>query len=93
MNQKEYQTSGAGTSQCERILARLREARGQEVSGLELARIGSDSGPHGYCMVHSRIADLRKRQHDIPPARTQKVNGRMHSFYRLNEAPSQEAAA
>jgi len=81
--QTEYHASGTGTSQCDLILARLRRSRGCEVSMPELAKVGS--GGEGFCMVHSRIADLRKRGHDIPPARLKKVDGKMHSFYRLIE--------
>lgn len=82
MNQIEYQATTAGTSQCSRILARLTQAQGGEVPMPELAAIGSGV-PGGFCMVHSRIADLRAEGHNIPPARTQKISGVMHSFYRL----------
>ena len=81
--QAEFQAQGTGLSQCDLILSRLRQARGGEVAMPELAKAGA--GGSGFCMVHSRIADLRKRGHDIPPARTHKVDGKMHSFYRLNE--------
>lgn len=81
---KEPINTNAGASQCDRILARLREARGAEVPMPELARIGAGNAD-GFCMVHSRIADLRRLGHDIPPARVKRSAGRMHSFYRLKE--------
>ena len=82
ISQTEYTASGAGLSQCDRILAALEAAHGKEVSMVELAHAGSDA-PGGWCMVHSRIADLRKRGHDIPAARLEKVGRQMHSFYKL----------
>lgn len=81
-----------GGTQCLRILNRLRQARGAEVSMPELARIGAANG-EGFCMVHSRIADLRKLGHDIPPARTHRVEGKVHSFYRLIEMQTKQEAA
>lgn len=84
MNQSTYISEQIGGTQCLRILNRLRAARGLEVSMPELARIGSGNDG-GFCMVHSRIADLRKLGHDIPPARTHRVDGKVHSFYRLIE--------
>jgi hypothetical protein len=51
-------------SQSDRILARLQATPNQFVAMPELARIGSDK-PTGFCMVHSRIADLRRAGHDV----------------------------
>lgn len=82
MNQTQYHDSGTGDSQCDRILQRLLETRGQEVAMPELARIGAGQ-EHGFCMVHSRIADLRARGWNIPKARVEKRDRQMHSFYRL----------
>ena len=82
MTQTEFQLTGVGDSQCARILAGLRAAAGSWVAMPELSSAGN---PGGFCMVHSRIADLRHDGHNIPPARTEKVDGQIHSFYRLIE--------
>lgn len=63
-------------SQCKRILARLSERKGKWVAMPELMRIGK-CGP-----VHSRIADLRRKGHEIENDVIQ--DGRVkHSFYKL----------
>jgi len=82
MNQAEFEKAAAGKTQNDRVLARLLQANGDEVPMPELAHAGA-ANDHGFCMVHSRIADLRKRGHCIPPARVAKADGQMHSFYRL----------
>lgn len=51
-------------SQTARILIRLRQTPGEWVPMPELARIGSGK-PNGFCMVHSRIADLRRAGYEI----------------------------
>lgn len=88
LTQAEFTSVRGGHSQADRILARLRDARGAEVPMPELALIGSGH-PNGFCMVHSRIADLRKRGHNIPPATVKRsFDGQMLSFYRLIENQS-----
>jgi hypothetical protein len=77
-DQQLHRASGGGDTQADRILARLRETPGEWVPMPELARIGSGK-LHGYCMVHSRVADLRKRGHDI------EQRGGCESEYRLRE--------
>jgi hypothetical protein len=76
MNQTEHAATGAGLSQCDRILAELESKRGHWVPMPDLARIA------GCFAVHSRIADLRKRGHRIESM--QDRHGRkVWSFYRL----------
>lgn len=68
--QRLFTARGGGGSQADRILARLQTAAGAWVPMPELAAVGSGS-PHGFCMVHSRVADLRKRgltiEQRVPP--------------------------
>ncbi|NBW20942.1 MAG: hypothetical protein EBR82_74575 [Caulobacteraceae bacterium] len=76
MNQTEHAATGAGLSQCDRILAALESKRGHWVAMPDLARIAG-----GYA-VHSRIAELRTRGHRIESM--QERRGRkVWSFYRL----------
>jgi hypothetical protein len=83
MLQLDFIRTSLATSQCQRILERLRAANGDEVNMAELARAGAGD-PNGWCMVHSRIADLRKHGLNIPKARVERQpDGAMHSFYRL----------
>jgi hypothetical protein len=68
----------AGTvTQCEIILARLEQARGAWVPMVELAAEAS------CYAVHSRIADLRRRGHRIPPPRQTRVGRACHTEYQL----------
>lgn len=78
MNQQLYEATGAGLSQADRILAKLREAAGGWVQMPQLVQAS------GAYAVHSRIADLRKRGLRIEQ---ESVNrGRLvFSFYRLQE--------
>jgi hypothetical protein len=48
-----------------------------------LARVGAGS-PDGFCIVHSRISDLREKGHRIEH-RGEWHHGRCLSFYRLVE--------
>lgn len=65
-----------GASQCGRILAALQDRAGQWVSLIDLAQVS------GSMAVHSRIADLRARGHQVEQKSERK--GRMiHSSYRL----------
>jgi len=82
MTQTIYEKLPTGRTQEDRILRRLIEANGAEVSMPELARIGAGHD-YGFCIVHSRIAGLRKCGHNIAPARTEKVDGQVHSYYRI----------
>ena len=74
--------TSAKATQSDRILLMLQSRRGEWVDMPCLARVGADND-HGFCMVHSRVADLRKRGHTIEH-RNERVGGRCHSFYRLN---------
>lgn len=76
MNQTEHAATGAGQSQCDRILDALQYERGHWVPMPDLARIA------GAFAVHSRIADLRKRGHRIE-AMQQRHGRKVWSFYRL----------
>ena len=58
--QKEFTATGAGLSQCDKILARLRQTPGDWVSEPDLLAV---SGSHA---VHARIGDLRKRGRTAP---------------------------
>ena len=55
------------SSQCDRILAALQDDPGAELAMPYLAQIGSGE-PGGFCMVHSRIADLRRLFPVLAPA-------------------------
>lgn len=83
--QRTYERRGRrrGWTQCERIRRRLKAARGAWVRMPTLARVGAGS-PQGFCIVHSRIADLRGRGIQIEQ-RSEWHNGRCLSFYRLVE--------
>ncbi len=74
----------AGKTQCDRILELLQERIGQPVPMPELARVGAGS-PNGFCMVHSRVADLRKQGHTIGQHGERK-DGVNLSFYTLRQA-------
>lgn len=76
MNQTEHAATGAGQSQCDRILAELESKRGQWVPMPDLARIAG-----GYA-VHSRIAELRKRGHRIEAMR-ERCGRKVWSYYML----------
>ena len=76
MTQPEHAATGAGQSQCDRILAELESKRGQWVPMPDLARIAG-----GYA-VHSRIADLRKRGHRIE-AMQERRGRKVWSYYML----------
>lgn len=70
----------AAASQCDLILARLEMDKGQPVPMPALAECS------GAYAVHSRIADLRKRGHNI--RHTAFRDGRVvRSFYTLLEEP------
>ena len=76
MTQPEHAATGAGLSQCDRILAELESNRGHWVAMPDLARIA------GGFAVHSRIADLRKRGHRISHMNN-KRGRKVWSYYRL----------
>jgi hypothetical protein len=80
MTQPEHAATGAGQSQCDRILAALESKRGQWVPMPDLARIA------GGFAVHSRIAELRARGHVITQ-RSERSGRRILSFYRLEVEP------
>ena len=85
MNQTTFEQSGAGLSQCDLVLLRLRRALqtaqtlNVPVHWVSLPDLVQACG--GYA-VHSRVADLRKRGHDIEQMSVHR-DGKVHSFYRL----------
>lgn len=76
MNQSTYELSNCGASQCALILQRLRETPAQWVPMPDLASVS------GSYVVHSRVADLRKRGHTIEH-RNERHGSKVHSFYML----------
>jgi hypothetical protein len=74
-----YEVS-AGLSQNDLIEEALFAKLGEWIPMPELARIGS--GNDGFCMVHSRVAELRKRGLVIEQ-RSERQGAKIHSFYRL----------
>lgn len=66
-----------GLSQCERILKRLKQAT--PLAWVSMVQLSAVSGAYA---VHSRIADLRKRGHNIEQ-RCERDGQAKHSFYRL----------
>lgn len=84
MNQTAYIATHAGRTQNERVLHCLQENVGSWVAMPVLARAGSGSAG-GFCMVHSRVADLRKAGHTIQQM-SERKEGQTHSFYRLTPA-------
>lgn len=75
-----HSSAEAGATQCEAILARLIEARGEWVPMPELCRIS------GAYAVHSRISDLRARGFSIPAPRLSRRNRTVRSEYRIEMA-------
>ena len=76
MTQREH--AGLGTSQCDRILARLEAAWGAWVSMPDLVKAS------GAYAVHSRVAELRSWGHNIEQ-RSERDGRKVRSFYRLVE--------
>jgi hypothetical protein len=76
MTQPEHAATGAGLSQCARILAALESKRGQWVPMPDLACVAQ-----GFA-VHSRIAELRKQGHRIE-AMQERQGRKVWSYYRL----------
>ena len=64
-------------SQANLILLCLKQQMPNEVPMPTLSRIS-----HSFA-VHSRIAELRRRGHLIPPARVEQSGHAKHSFYKL----------
>lgn len=77
-----HPNAAAGISQCDLIQALLLIHQGDWVPMPDLARVGAGCAS-GFCMVHSRVADLRKRGLSIDQ-RSERRDGKTHSFYRLN---------
>ena len=71
-----HPSTTAGASQCETILALLVAAAGRWVSMMDLHRAS------GSMAVHSRIADLRKRGHDIRQ-KNDRLGKSVRSSYKL----------
>jgi hypothetical protein len=88
VNQLEYQASGSGESQTQKILAHLQANLGEWVAMPKLYEIS------GAMAVHSRIADLRKNGANIEQKNERPPGSRaIHSFYRLTLTSAQEVAA
>ena len=83
MTQREHAESGAGTSQCARILELLEFASGDWVPMPELAQAS------GAFAVNSRVSDLRSSGHVIEQ-RSERDGRRVRSFYRLANPPTTE---
>jgi hypothetical protein len=81
MKQKTYRRRQAGQTQCERIENYLAKRAGRWIAMPHLARVGAGT-PQGFCIVHSRISDLRERGLQIDQE-SRWVEGRCLSFYRL----------
>ena len=79
MKQTEYKARGDGQSQCNRILRTLLGNADRWVSMISLWRVS------GAMAVHSRISDLRKRGYGITQ-KSLRVNGVVHSYYKLGES-------
>lgn len=78
--QLEFAVAGAGTSQCDKILAHLRGHTGQWVAMPDLV---TESGSFN---IHSRISDLRKRGYTIEQKNERNQhNNQIKSFYRIVE--------
>jgi hypothetical protein len=68
--------------QTSRILQGLVEAKGSEIGGMELSRIGSGK-PQGWTASFSRrISDIRKLGYDVV-CRSETADGIRHTFYRI----------
>lgn len=80
MTQREHTATGAGLTQCERILDVLTLTRGRWIP---MPWLAAASG--GYA-VHSRIAELRARGHVITQ-RSERSGRKILSFYRLEVKP------
>ena len=85
MTQLEFTLTRAGETQCERILAELERCHPNWVPMPQFARVGAGND-NGFCMVHSRIADLRKQGRRIDQ-RSSREGNQCHSEYRLNNSP------
>ena len=70
MSQTTHPAPVLGKSQCARIFATLASRAGAWVPMPELSAAGN---PGGFCMVHSRVADLRKRGLPYCPCGTRGV--------------------
>ncbi len=83
--QIDFLSRRGGRSQCDKILAVLQDNAGQWVP---IPVLHQASGSY---VIHSRIADLRKRGHSIDQ-RSEHHDGQNHSFYRLNLGANEAAA-
>jgi hypothetical protein len=81
MDQQTFAKSGYGLTQNDRVLHALREHAPSWVAMPVLSRAGSADGT-GFCIVHSRVADLRKLGHAIEQ-RSDRCGRQVLSFYRL----------
>lgn len=88
--QIDFQKRRAGETQNHRVLRRLKKSVGKWVSMPVLARAGANK-PNGFCMVHSRVSDLREQGFYIEHE-NRWHKGQCHSFYRLNLGAEEHAA-
>lgn len=84
LSQSHYDLSGAGQSQSDAILAKLKEFTGKWVSLVELTQCS------GSYNVKGRIYDLRARGYQISSrCHRDAASGKVHSYYMLCAPPAQ----
>lgn len=76
--QPEFALTAPALSQCDKVLACLRDNRGQWVAMPDLVMASASFN------IHSRISDLRKRGHAIEQ-RSEQSERKVKSFYRILE--------
>lgn len=81
MNQTTYEQLGIRLSQCDRVIMALSDAASDRMDPGWVSLPDLVQACGGYA-VHSRVADLRKRGHDIEQMSVRR-DGKVHSFYRL----------
>lgn len=85
MDQSEYQSSGAGVSQTDKLIAYLEKHRGE---WMPLPTLVAVCG--GYA-IHSRASDARKLGYNVEQKSYRDFDtGKIHSYYRI---PAQQEAA
>lgn len=93
LDELQYKASGAGDTQCERILDALKQwPAGEWCPMPHLARAASDGGEGTGICVSRRIYDLRRALRDKGfEIRNEKFfqDGQYHSFYKIVRLESQ----
>lgn len=72
--------SSRNQTQCDHLLALLQAHAGQWVALPDILALG-------IAQYNARIHELRRRGLRIPPPRTETVNGKRHTWYRLETRP------